>query len=181
MESLKEAIFAGGCFWCTESDFKHLDGVVEVTSGYSGGHLENPTYQDVTSETSGHREAIKVSYDPSKISYEDLIRRLLTHIDPTDGGGQFHDRGESYEPVIFYQNEEEKKIAQENIAQLDASKIFEKPVAVKTLPYSNFYAAEEYHQDYSDKNNARYCAYRAASGRDEFIKKVWGDKTWITK
>lgn len=181
MTNFPFAVFAGGCFWCTESDFKHLDGVVEVTSGYSGGHLENPSYSDVTSETSGHREAVQIVYDPAKISYQDLVRRLLTHIDPTDGGGQFYDRGESYEPVIFYQNDEEKKIAEENILELNESKIFDKPIAVKILPYTNFYKAEDYHQNYSEKNNARYCSYRSASGRDDFINKIWGDKRWITK
>lgn len=181
MTNFPFAVFAGGCFWCTESDFKHLVGVLEVISGYSGGHVENPTYDDVTSETSGHREAVQVVYDPQKISFQDLVRRLLTHIDPTDGAGQFYDRGESYEPVIFYQNEEEKKIAEENISELNDAKIFDKPIAVKILPYKNFYKAEDYHQNYSEKNNARYCSYRAASGRDDFINKVWGDKTWITK
>jgi peptide methionine sulfoxide reductase msrA/msrB len=173
------AVFAGGCFWCTEADFKKMNGVIEVVSGYSGGHLENPSYEDVVSETSGHREAVKVFYDPNKINFEKLVQHFLSHIDPTDSFGQFYDRGESYTPAIFYLNDEQKTMAEKTINQLNEAKIFDKPVAVKILPYSNFYVAENYHQNYSENNTVRYCAYRNASGRDDFIKSVWGNKTWV--
>ena len=173
------AIFAGGCFWCTEADFQKMDGVLEVISGYTGGKLENPTYSDVTSETSGHREGVKVYYDPSKVSYEQLVRNFLKHIDPTDAFGQFYDRGESYETVIFYLNDTEKLTAQKNLDELDNAKIFEKPVAVKLIAFSNFYNAEEYHQNFAENNTTRYCAYRNASGKDTFLDKYWKNRDWV--
>ena len=179
LSTYPSAVFAGGCFWCTESDFQKLDGVKEVVSGYSGGAVENPTYEEVSAEKTGHRESVRVYFDPQKVSYQDLVRRLLTHINPTDAEGQFYDRGESYTSAIFYMDEEQKRIAEEAIKELDDSKIFDKPVAVKVLPYSNFYEAEDYHQDYSENNTVRYCAYRNASGRDDFIKQAWGDAKWI--
>ena len=154
------AVFAGGCFWCTESDFQKLDGVKEVVSGYSGGKIENPTYEQVYSETTGHREAVKVYFDPQKVTYRDLVRQLLTHINPTDIEGQFYDKGESYTAAIFYADEEQKQIAEEAIGQLNDSKIFDKLVAVKVLPYSNFYEAEDYHQNYYEQNkdSSPYCS-----------------------
>jgi peptide methionine sulfoxide reductase msrA/msrB len=173
------AIFAGGCFWCTEADFQKIDGVLEVVSGYTGGRTENPTYQDVTSEMSGHREGVKVYYDSNRVSHEQLVRNFLKHIDPTDGSGQFYDRGESYEPVIFYQNDNEKSIAQKNLDELNQAKIFEKPVAVKLIPFSNFYNAEDYHQNFAENNVNRYCAYRNASGKDTFLEKYWKNRDWV--
>lgn len=174
----KRAYFAGGCFWCTESDLQKALGVVEVVSGYAGGNLVNPTYRDVTSEKSGHREAVEVYYDETLTTYENLVRYHLMHIDPTDGGGQFYDRGESYEPVIFFASEEERTIAERAIRALDESRVFDAPVAVKVLPYKNFYTAEAYHQNYAEENTLKYCAYRESSGRDAFLKKYFDGKTW---
>jgi peptide methionine sulfoxide reductase msrA/msrB len=172
------AYFAGGCFWCTESDLQKAFGVFEVISGYAGGHVANPTYDDVTSEKSGHREAVEVYYDEKIVTYEDLVRYHLMHIDPTDAGGQFYDRGESYQPVIFFRSEEERSVAERAIRELDAAKIFSKPVAVRVLPYTNFYTAEEYHQDYAEENTLKYCAYRESSGRDAFLGKYFSGKSW---
>ncbi len=174
----RRAYFAGGCFWCTESDLQKATGVVEVVSGYAGGTVVNPTYQDVTSETSGHRETVEVYYDGAVTTYENLVRYHLMHIDPTDGGGQFYDRGESYQPVIFYSAPEEQQVAEEAIRELDESKIFDRKVVVKVLPYINFYTAEEYHQNYAEENTLKYCAYRESSGRDTFLKKYFGTKSW---
>lgn len=174
----KRAYFAGGCFWCTESDLQKALGVVEVVSGYAGGNLVNPTYRDVTSEKSGHREAVEVYYDGALTTYENLVRYHLMHIDPTDGGGQFYDRGESYEPVIFFASEEERTMAERAIRALDESRVFDAPVAVKMLPYKNFYTAEAYHQNYAEENTLKYCAYRESSGRDAFLKKYFDGKTW---
>lgn len=174
----KQAYFSGGCFWCTESDLQKAPGVVEVVSGYAGGNAVNPTYSDVTSEKSGHREAVEIYYDGKITSYENLVRYHLMHIDPTDGGGQFYDRGESYQAVIFFGSEEERFIAERAIRELNDAKVFEKPVAVKLLPYKNFYPAEEYHQNYAEENTIKYCAYRESSGRDAFLKKYFGTKSW---
>lgn len=174
----KRAYFAGGCFWCTESDLQKAPGVVEVVSGYAGGTVANPTYSDVTSEQSGHRETVEVYYDGKLATYENLVHYHLMHIDPTDTGGQFYDRGESYQAVIFYTSPEERLVALQAIKQLDEAQIFEKPVAVKVLPYINFYTAEEYHQNYAEENTVKYCAYRQSSGRDAFLEKYFGNKTW---
>lgn len=174
----KQAYFSGGCFWCTESDLQKAPGVVEVVSGYAGGNAVNPTYSDVTSEKSGHREAVEIYYDGKITSYENLVRYHLMHIDPTDGGGQFYDRGESYQAVIFFGSEEERFIAERAIRELNDAKVFEKPVVVKLLPYKNFYPAEEYHQNYAEENTIKYCAYRESSGRDAFLKKYFGTKSW---
>ena len=178
LASFKRAYFAGGCFWCTESDLQKAPGVIEVVSGYAGGDVVNPTYSDVTSETSGHRETVEIYYDKEQTSYEDLVRHHLMHIDPTDMGGQFYDRGESYQAVIFYQSEEERLTAEKALQELDAAKIFDKPVAVRVLPYGNFYTAEAYHQNYAEENTIKYCAYRESSGRDAFLKKYFGNKSW---
>lgn len=174
----KRAYFAGGCFWCTESDIQKATGVVEVISGYAGGHIENPTYGDVTSEQSGHREAVEVYYDDTQTTYENLVHYHLMHIDPTDAGGQFYDRGESYQAVIFYASDEERMGAERAIQELNDAKIFENSVAVRVLPYKNFYTAEEYHQNYAQENTVKYCAYRESSGRDAFLKKYFGSKSW---
>lgn len=178
LEQGQRAYFAGGCFWCTESDFQKVPGVAEVISGYAGGHVADPTYSDVTSEKSGHRETVEVYYDPAKVSYRDLVRYYLMHIDPTDAGGQFYDRGESYQSVIFYQSEDERVIAIQSIQELEEAKIFDRPLAVRVLPYTNFYSAEAYHQNYSEQNTTKYCAYRESSGRDAFLKKYFENKTW---
>lgn len=171
---IKTAVFAGGCFWCTEADFAKLPGVVKVLSGYTGGHKENPTYEEVCSGTTGHVEAIQVYYDPGQISYEALLDYFWRHIDPTDPGGQFFDRGSQYRSVIFYQDEEQREAAENSKAALNQSGRFLKPIVTAVVPFSKFYPAEEYHQDYSKKNPPRYCSYRGGSGRDQFLEKTWG-------
>ncbi|MFZ1719851.1 MAG: peptide-methionine (R)-S-oxide reductase MsrB [Candidatus Moraniibacteriota bacterium] len=174
----KKAYFAGGCFWCTESDLQKAPGVIEVVSGYAGGHIENPTYGDVTSEQSGHREAVEVYYDDTVTNFERLVQYHLMHIDPTDAGGQFYDRGESYQAVIFYTTDEERSIVEKSLRELGDARVFEKTIAVRVLPYKNFYTAEEYHQNYAEENTVKYCAYRESSGRDAFLQKYFGGKTW---
>lgn len=170
------ATFAGGCFWCMVSPFKKLKGVLDIRSGYTGGHKENPTYKEVKSQTTGHYEAVQIAFDPTVVSYETLLEVFWRQIDPTDDGGQFHDRGDSYRTAIFYENEEQKIKAEVSKKALEESKRFEKPIVTKILPASVFYPAEEYHQDFYIKNPLEYMKDRQASGRDEFIKKYWGDK-----
>ncbi|WP_407923345.1 peptide-methionine (S)-S-oxide reductase MsrA [Desulfosoma caldarium] len=179
MESSKEqratATFAGGCFWCVESDFEKVDGVLEVISGYTGGHKENPTYEEVSSGRTGHVEAVQVIYDPSKVSYEQLLDVFWRHIDPTDPDGQFVDRGSQYKSAIFYHDEEQRRLAEISRQRLQASGRFSKPIVTEILPLKTFYPAEDYHQDYYKKSPIRYRFYRANSGRDTFLKKVWKD------
>lgn len=165
------AIFAGGCFWCVQSDLEKIPEVISVVSGYSGGASEQPTYENYAA--GGHREVVEVTYNPAKTTYRQLVEHLLRHIDPTDAGGSFADRGEEYSPAIYYANEEEKKIAEEVIAAIDTSGRFEEPIAVAVEPRQPFWSAEEYHQDYAEKNTEHYKAYRSASGRDAFVKKHW--------
>jgi peptide methionine sulfoxide reductase msrA/msrB len=174
-EHTMTAVFAGGCFWCTESDFEHTDGVVEVISGYTGGHVVNPTYDQVSAGATGHVEAIKVVYDPKKISYEQLLDVFWRHVDPTDPGGQFVDRGAQYRSVIFYADERERQLAEASRERLAASGPFKKPIVTEILPLGPFYEAEAYHQDYYKRNPIRYRWYRSGSGRDRFLKKVWAD------
>ncbi len=174
------ATFAGGCFWCVESDFKNVDGVIDVISGYTGGKKENPTYEEVSGGKTGHLEAVQVVFDPQKISYSEILDIFWKHIDPTDAGGQFVDRGSQYRSAIFYHNEEQRKIAIESKERLAGSAIFDRPVVTEILRFDKFYPAEDYHQDYSDKNPVRYKNYRHHSGRDQFIQEKWknneGDK-----
>jgi peptide methionine sulfoxide reductase msrA/msrB len=167
------AVFAGGCFWCTESDFEKVNGVIEVISGYTGGQVDNPTYKQVSAGGTGHIEAVKVIYDPQKISYEKLLEVLWRHIDPTDPGGQFVDRGSQYQSAIFTANEQEKHLAEASRKRLAESARFDKPVATLISPLGKFYPAEEYHQNYYKKNPIRYKWYRSGSGRDQFLKKAW--------
>ncbi len=173
-QNLKIATLAGGCFWCTESDFEKVSGVVKVVSGYTGGEKENPTYEEVSAGKTGHVEAIQVYYDPEKVSYEALLEVFWRHIDPTDGGGQFVDRGPQYGSAIFYHDEEQKKLAEKSREELAKSGKFAKPIATRIVPFTKFYEAEDYHQDYYKKNPLRYSYYRHGSGRDQFIEKVWG-------
>lgn len=173
-KELRIATFAGGCFWCTESDFEKLPGVVKVISGYTGGHKENPTYKEVSSGATGHVEAVQVSYDPSEVTYEALLDFFWRHIDPTDAGGQFVDRGEQYRSAIFYHNEEQKRLAEESKNALDKSGRFDKPVVTEILPFTQFYEAEDYHQDYYKEHSVKYKFYRYRSGRDQFLEKVRG-------
>lgn len=163
------AVFAGGCFWCVESDFEKLDGVIEAVSGYSGGDLQNPTYEN----HAGHLEAVKVTYDPAIVSYRQLADYLLRHIDPLDAGGQFCDRGHSYTSAIFVANEDERAAAEASIA--DAEKILGEKVVTPVLPRGEFWIAEGYHQDYYKKNSLKYHYYRSACGRDRRVKKVWSE------
>ena len=165
---IKSLILAGGCFWCVEHDMRKADGVVTVTSGYSGGESINPTYENHV----GHKEVILCEYDDTKTSYRKLLQYFIDHIDPTDNGGQFGDRGASYETVIFYENDEEKKIAEEVIDELNKSKVYEKPSVVQILPRKEFYKAEEYHQNYAEKNPTHYVMYREGSGREDFVNKT---------
>jgi peptide methionine sulfoxide reductase msrA/msrB len=170
----RQATFAGGCFWCTQADFEKLPGVVKVVSGYTGGTRENPTYEEVSSGITGHVEAIQVYYDPSKITYEELLAFFWKHVDPTDQGGQFVDRGTQYRSVIFYHDEEQKRLAEKSKEALDRSGRFNKPVATEIVKFTKFYEAEDYHQDYYKKHPLKYKYYRYASGRDQFLTKVWG-------
>jgi peptide methionine sulfoxide reductase msrA/msrB len=178
---LKKATFAGGCFWCTEADFEKLSGVVKVVSGYTGGTKENPTYEEVSSGTTGHVEAIQVYYDPSKITYEELLDFLWRHIDPTDSGGQFVDRGAQYRSAIFYHDEEQKRLAQKSKEALDKSGRFNRPITTEIIEFAKFYAAEDDHQDYYKKHSIKYRYYRHGSGRDQFLSKVWGKDLESTK
>ena len=174
-QGLQKATFAGGCFWCSEADLEKLPGVVKVISGYTGGHKDNPSYEEVSSGTTGHYEAIQVYYDPSKISYEELLNAFWRHIDPTDGGGQFVDRGSQYRSAIFYHDDEQKRLAEQARMELSQSANFSKPIATEILKFEKFYEAEDYHQDYYKNNPLRYKYYRYSSGRDQFIKEAWGD------
>lgn len=171
---LETAIFAGGCFWCVESDFEKVDGVAEVLSGYTGGHKENPTYEEVCRHKTGHVEAIKVTYDANIVSYNDLLEVFWRSVDPTDAGGQFVDRGDTYGTAIFVADENQRQLATESKKRLDASKRFDKPVVTPIRSVDQFYVAESYHQDYYHTHPLKYKAYRFGSGRDQFISKVWG-------
>lgn len=170
---LEKATFAGGCFWCMEPPFEKLDGVAEVVSGYTGGQKENPTYEEVSSGSTGHLEAIQISYDPDKVSYEKLLNTFWMNIDPTDPGGSFVDRGLQYGSAIFYHNEEQKRLAEVSKDKLEKSKVYDKPVVTRIVSFDKFYKAEDYHQDYYKKNPVRYKLYRAGSGRDRYLEKVW--------
>jgi peptide-methionine (S)-S-oxide reductase len=167
------AVFAGGCFWCTESDFDHIPGVVSTTSGYIGGHTANPTYEQVSAGDTGHIEAVRVVYDPRQVSYATLSERFFRTIDPTDEGGSFCDRGYQYRSAIFVANDEERRIA--TLAKNQAAQGLGRPVATLILPAATFYAAEEYHQDYYRKNAAKYRFYRWKCGREQRLREVWGD------
>jgi len=178
-KKLQTATFAGGCFWCVEADFEKVPGVVKVISGYAGGHQDNPTYQDYASK--GHIEVAKVVYDPQKVTYPELLDFFWRHIDPTDGGGQFVDRGVEYRSAIFYHDDEQKRLAEKSKEELARSGHFKKPIVTEIIPLTKFYPAEDYHQDYYKKNPVRYKYYRWNSGRDQFLKKTWGsDKKGAT-
>ena len=169
----EKATFAGGCFWCMEPPFEKLDGVAAVISGYAGGPEKDPTYEDVASGRTGHRESVQILYDPSRISYEELLEVFWKQIDPTDPGGQFVDRGPQYASAVFYHNEEQKRLAEISRKQLADSGIFDKPIATEILPLNAFYEAEDYHQDFYKKSTQRYKSYRSGSGRDQFLKRAW--------
>ena len=175
MPVIMKATFSGGCFWCMEPPFEKLPGVSKVISGYTGGKKENPSYKEVATGLTNHAEAIEIHYDPSKISYNDLLEVLWRNIDPTDGSGQFVDRGKQYRPAIFYHNKDQKKLAEKSRDRLEKSKRFKNKIETTIIKANTFYAAEEYHQDFYKKSTVRYKIYRVGSGRDQFLKKYWGD------
>ncbi|MBF0218859.1 MAG: peptide-methionine (R)-S-oxide reductase MsrB [Gammaproteobacteria bacterium] len=168
------ATFAGGCFWCVEAAFEKLPGVIEVISGYTGGDEPNPTYEQVSSGKTGHYEAIQVHYDPQQINYESLLQLLWRQIDPTDAGGQFVDRGHHYRAAIFYHDAQQRQAAEASLQALAASGRYQKPLAVALLALKQFYPAEAYHQNFYQQSPGRYNSYHANSGREPFLKKVWG-------
>ncbi|MCR1931632.1 peptide-methionine (S)-S-oxide reductase MsrA [Enterococcus gallinarum] len=167
------AIFAGGCFWCMVKPFDSLPGILSVVSGFTGGHVPHPTYQEVTTGTTGHTEAVEITFDPEQITYEELVATYWQQTDPTDAFGQFADRGDSYRPVIYYNSEEQRKIAEASKAALQASGRFTDPIVTTIEPAEPFYPAEDYHQDFYKKNTAHYNAYREGSGRAGFIRQNW--------
>jgi peptide methionine sulfoxide reductase msrA/msrB len=171
--TLEKATFAGGCFWCMEDAFQRIEGVIEAVSGYTGGLKENPTYEEVSSGTTGHYEAVQITFDPSKISYEDLLNLFWRQIDPTDEQGQFADRGSQYRTAIFYHSQEQKLLAEKSRQELEKSGKFQKPIVTKIIPFTKFYPAEEYHQDYSSKKALQYKLYKKGSGREDFIRDKW--------
>ena len=166
------AVFAGGCFWCTESDFDKIPGVLSTTSGYTGGKLRNPTYEQVSAGGTGHIEAVRVTYDPARVTYATLAARFIRTIDPLDSGGSFCDRGPSYRSAYFVASPAQRRIAETIKARAGAS--LKKPVATLILPAATFYPAEGYHQDYYKKNPIRYRFYRLNCGRDSRLKQLWG-------
>jgi len=172
--TLEKATFAGGCFWCMEPPFEKLEGVKEVIPGYTGGQKENSAYEEVSSGSTGHVESIQVTYDTSKITYAKLLDVFWKQINPTDAGGQFADRGSQYRPIIFYHNDEQKRLAEKSKEELQKSGRFQKPIVTEILPAARFYPAEEYHQDYYKKNPVNYKRYRQGSGREQFLEKTWG-------
>ena len=165
------ATFAGGCFWCTESDFEKVDGVITAISGYAGGDLPNPTYEN----HEGHREAVQVTFDPELVTYKELVEYHFRHIDPTDDGGQFVDRGFQYSSAIFTHSAEQKTIAAAVKAELDATGVFDAPIVTEIVAYTTFYPAEDYHQDFYVKSPTKYKFYRHGSGRDQFLEETWGE------
>jgi peptide methionine sulfoxide reductase msrA/msrB len=171
----QKIVFAGGCFWCTESEFNHVSGIISAVSGYADSEKANPTYSEVGSEKIKAREAVEVVYDPKTITVDTLLEIYFRHIDPTDDKGQFADRGYQYSPAVYYLTEEQKTKSLALIKKIDSTKKFGTPVRVVIAPFKNFYPAEEYHQDYKDKNPIRYNVYREGSGRNAFIRNNWED------
>lgn len=174
LNPVAQATFAGGCFWCMEPPFLKLDGVVDVVSGFTGGTKENPTYEEASSGSTGHTEAVQVTYDPKKITYDKLLDVFWRSMDPTDAGGQFVDRGNQYRPGIFYHSPEQKKAAESSKETLEKSGRFKAKIVTEITAYTKFWPAEDYHQHYFKKSPIRYKYYRYQSGRDEFLDKVWG-------
>ena len=170
------AIFAGGCFWCMQHPFDKLDGVISTTVGYCGGKEENPTYKQVSAGKTGHAEAVEIVYDPSRLSYADLLNVFWMNIDPTQENGQFADIGAQYRTAIFYHNEEQKRLAEASKIELKNTGRFSKRIVTEIVPATPFYRAEEYHQDYYKKNPLRYKIYRYGSGRDDYLVRKWGKK-----
>ena len=173
-QKLEVATFSSGCFWCTESDFDKVKGVVETTSGYIGGKTPNPTYRQVSAGGTGHAEALQLKYDPSQVTYQQLLDVYWHNVDPLDGTGQFCDRGDQYRPAIFYHTEEQKRLAEESKAALEKSGRFQAPIAVEITAASTFTPAEAYHQDYYKNNPIQYFIYRHGCGRDARLEALWG-------
>ena len=174
-----KAMFAGGCFWCMEKPFEQLDGVIEVISGYAGGTTKNPTYENYLG--GGHIEVVEITFEPKKISFQQLLDVYWRQVDPTDAGGQFVDRGHAYSTAIFYGTDEQRRLAEASRTELDSRGLFQKPIVTPILPYTTFYRAEEYHQDYYKKNPIRYSFYRSRSGRDTFLQSVDWSKNSMGK
>lgn len=175
-QQLEKAVFAGGCFWCVESDFDKIPGVVSTVSGYTGGKTTDPTYRQVTRGGTGHYEAVEITYDPAKVSYESLLTAFWHSVDPTDDGGQFCDRGQSYETAVFVANDKERSLAE--ASKKAAQELVSDPIVTPILPAAQFHVAEDYHQDYYKKNPLRYNYYRLSCGRDKKVKKVWGEHAY---
>jgi len=175
-KKLEYATFAGECFWCMEPPFEILDGVNEVIAGYTGGNIENPSYEEVLSGKTGHYEAVQIRYDPERITYEELLDVYWRQIDPTDPGGQFVDLGSQYRTAIFYHDHRQRELAEKSKLQLEKSGKYDKPIVTQILPYKEFYVAEDYHQDYYKKNSDRYESYRENSGRENYLKEKWPAK-----
>ena len=175
-ENTKKAIFAGGCFWCMEGPFEKLDGVSAVISGYTGGTEDNPTYEQVARGQTSHAEAVEVTYDPSKLSYDQLLDVFWMSINPTQKDGQFADIGKQYRTGIFYIDEEQKQLAEASKAKFEAKNVFDGPIVTEITEATEFFPAEEYHQDYYKKNPTHYKMYRYGSGREPYLKKLWGDQ-----
>lgn len=171
------ATLAGGCFWCVESDLEKVPGIREVVSGYSGGTRENAVYKKVSAGETRHYEAIQVYFDPDVVTYAEVLDAFWKHVDPTDSGGQFVDRGAQYRTAIFFHDDIQREIAERSKQELDASKRFSKPIVTPIVAFDSFYKAEEYHQDFYKKSPERYYRYRNGSGRDAFIQRVWGAET----
>ena len=176
VENLKVATFAGGCFWFIEASLEAREGVIDAISGYTGGTVENPTYAQVTSGQTGHLEAVQAYYNPEIVTYEELLDIFWRSIDPTDNEGQFADKGSQYRTAIFYHDEEQRTLAEESKVQLESSGIFDEPIVTEIHPYTTFYQAEEYHQDYYKKNVLGYNTYKEFSGRPDFFEKYWDNK-----
>jgi len=173
-EPVARATFAGGCFWCMEEPFEGLDGVLSITVGYTGGHTKNPTYEEVSSGTTGHAEAVQVVYDPARLRYETLLDLFWRNIDPTTRDRQFCDVGTQYRTAIFYHDENQRRLAEESRRALESSGRLPGRIVTEIVPAQEFYPAEEYHQHYHRKNPVRYRFYRAACGRDKRLRELWG-------
>jgi len=172
---LMKATFAGGCFWCMEPPYDELDGVIATTSGYTGGQKANPTYEEVSAGITGHAEAVQILYDPSKVTYEELLEVFWRNIDPTTPDRQFCDRGTQYRSAIYYHDEAQKQAIEASVARLRSTKPFSDPIVTQVAPAATFWPAEEYHQDYYTKNPVRYKLYRFGCGRDQRLRELWGN------
>ena len=174
--NVESAIFAGGCFWCTEADFDKVDGVISTVSGYTGGTVENPTYRQVTSGDTGHYEAVEVTYDPAKVTYDELVDYYFHTIDPTDERGQFCDKGSSYRSAVFVETGDQREAVEAEIEEIEESGVLPGPVVTSVLDESTFWKAEDYHQNYYKTTPVKYRFYRQGCGRDARLKELWGDE-----